>query len=130
MPSPNEFTLHCCELLAPLGPVRAHRMFSGHGLYVDDLFVALLADEQLWLKSDALSRPSFEAAGCPPFRYQRKGEWAQLGFHRPPEEAMDSPALMQPWARLALQAALRAHSTKLSKPARPPASKQKRRPPI
>lgn len=128
MASPNEFTLHCCELLAPLGPVRARRMFGGHGLYVDELFVAILAHEQLWLKSDALSRPSFEAAGCPPFRYQRQGEWAELGFHRPPEEAMDSPALMQPWARLALQAALRARSKKLSKPARPSASK-KRRPP-
>lgn len=127
MPMPNQFTLHCCELLASLGSVRARRMFGGHGLYVDELFVAILADEQLWLKSDALSRPSFEAAGCPPFRYQRQGEWAEMGFHRPPEEAMDSPALMLPWARLAQQAALRAHSKKLSKLARPPASKRRPR---
>mgnify|MGYP000287609516 CR=1 FL=1 len=30
------------ELLAPLGRARARRMFGGHGLYVDDLFVAIV----------------------------------------------------------------------------------------
>ena len=30
---------HCLELLAPLGRVRSRRMFGGHGLYVDDLFI-------------------------------------------------------------------------------------------
>ena len=32
----------CVELLQPLGPVRPLRMFGGHGLYVDGLFMALV----------------------------------------------------------------------------------------
>lgn len=115
----DEFTTHCAELLGPLGAVRARRMFGGQGLYVDELFVAIIAGEQLYLKTDAENRPRFEAAGCEPFRYLKQGEWMNLGYYRPPEEAMESPALMQPWARLALEAALRAQAIKLRpRPAR------------
>ena len=118
-PAMDEFTAHCAELLSPLGAVRARRMFGGQGLYVDELFVAIIAGEQLYLKTDAENRPRFEAAGCEPFRYLKQGEWMNLGYYRPPEEAMESPALMQPWARLALEAALRAQAIKLRpRPAR------------
>jgi DNA transformation protein and related proteins len=37
------FVDHCAELLAPLGAVRVKRMFGGWGLYVDDIFLALIA---------------------------------------------------------------------------------------
>lgn len=115
----DEFTAHCAELMSPLGAVRARRMFGGQGLYLDELFVALIAGEQLYLKTDAQTRARFEAAGCEPFRYLKKGEWTALGYFRPPEEAMESPALMRPWARLALEAALRAQAEKLRpRPAR------------
>lgn len=70
----DEFTRHCAELLTPLGAVRARRMFGGQGLYVDELFVAIIAGEQLYLKTDGESRSRFEAAGCEPFRYQKQGE--------------------------------------------------------
>jgi DNA transformation protein len=123
----DEFTRHCIELLSPLGSVRRLRMFGGQGLYVDELFVAIIAGEQLYLKTDAQTRPQFEAAGCEPFRYQKQGESTSLGYFRPPEEAMESPALMQPWARLALQAALRARAAKTAKASvkRPPAPAKK-----
>ena len=116
---------HCLELLSPLGSVRARRMFGGYGLYVDELFVALIAFERLYLKADDSTRGSFVAAGCEPFVYEtRKGEQTAsvaLGYFSAPDEAMESPALMQPWARLALEAALRARAAKKApaKPARP-----------
>ncbi|MDY0743559.1 TfoX/Sxy family protein [Paucibacter sp. R3-3] len=106
-----ELLNHCKELLAPLGAVRTRRMFGGHGIYVDDLFMALIAYDQLYLKADDETRPRFEAAGCEPFRYAKQGgESISLSYFRPPEEAMESPALMQPWARLAFGAALRARA--------------------
>jgi len=119
----DEFISHCAELLQPVGAVRAKRMFGGHGLYVDEIFVAIVIEEQLYLKADASSRPRFEAAGCEPFRYSKKtGEVLSMSYFRAPEEAMESPALMQPWARLALEAALRA---RVAKPAsRKPAAKR------
>ena len=110
--APNEFVAHCCELLAPLGAVRTRRMFGGHGFYVDDLFIALIAGERLYLKADPLTRPAFEAAGCTPFVYDAGLKSVTVGYFSAPDEAIESPPLMQPWARLALAAALRARATK------------------
>ena len=108
MPS-NPLVDHCLELLAPLGAPRARRMFGGHGLYVDDLFVALVAFDRLYLKADDDTRPRFEAAGCQPFTYPRQdGQAVTLGYWSAPDEALDSPGAMLPWARLALAAALKA----------------------
>lgn len=111
-PTPPAFVDHCIELLAPLGAVRSRRMFGGHGLYVDDIFVALIAFERLYLKVDAATRPRFEAEGCAPFVYDVKGQAHSLGYFSAPQDAMDSPLLMLPWARLALDAALRARAAK------------------
>jgi DNA transformation protein and related proteins len=125
MPAPsNEFVAHCTELLAPLGSVRTRRMFGGHGFYVDDLFIALIIGERLYLKADALSRPAFDAAGSEPFVYTKpsaaEGRLVSVNYFSAPEEAMESPPLMQPWARLALAAALRARAAKpaAARPAR------------
>ncbi len=112
---------HCLELLAPLGAVRARRMFGGHGLTIDDLFVALIVFERLYLKVDALTQPTFEKAGCEPFVYDGKGKPITVSYWTVPAEAMESPHLMLPWARQAIAAALRARVAK------PPAAARKAR---
>jgi DNA transformation protein len=109
---------HCLELLAPLGAARAKRMYGGHGVYVDDLFIAIIAFERLYLKVDAQTSGAFDAAGCEPFIYDSKGQSVSLGYRTVPAEAMESPALMQPWARQAIEAALRARAAKPSAPPR------------
>lgn len=109
---PDEFASHCLELLEPLGAARAKRMFGGHGLYVDDLFVALIAFERLYLKVDAQTRAAFEAAGCQPFVYDGKGKSVTMSYFTAPEQAIESAHEMLPWARLALEAALRARAAK------------------
>jgi DNA transformation protein and related proteins len=108
VPPSAGFVDWCVELLAPLGTVRARAMFGGHGLYLDERFVAIVAGEVLYLKADAVSAPAFAAAGSAAFAYTAKGRSMTLGFWRAPSEAMDSPAGMAPWGRLALEAAGRA----------------------
>jgi len=113
MPSTPAFVSHCLDLLAPLGAVRARRMFGGYGLYVGEVFVALVADERLYMKADDASRAAFERAGCEPFAYSRRDRSAvTLGYWTAPEQALDSARAMEPWARLSLAAALRARSGK------------------
>jgi DNA transformation protein len=103
-------------------------MIGGHGLYLYDLFVAIVAADRLYLKVNASTRPSFEAAGCEPFVYQSRGRTVELGFWSVPAEAMDSAATMLPWARLAAQAALTARrGTGAAGPDR--AAARRRRPP-
>lgn len=105
-----EYLDYIQELLAPLGAIRARRMFSGAGFYCEDLFFALVIDDVLYLKTDEHNRADFEQAGSEPFRYESDGKQVTMGYYRAPDEAMDSPALMLPWARGALAAALRAKS--------------------
>ena len=126
IPNAAGLIAHCTELLSVLGPVRVSRMFGGNGVYVDGLFLALIARDSLFLKTDETSRQAFEAAGCQPFAFETaKGARAVLGYWSAPDEALESSALMQPWARLALQSALaaRAGPTQAVARARPLARK-------
>lgn len=119
--APSEFVTHCLELLGGLGPAQARRMFGGHGLYVDERIVALIISDTLYLKADEETRPRFEAAGCVPFSYAtRAGERVVTSYWAAPQDAMESPALMLPWARLAMSSALRAAASK-----RPAAARSK-----
>jgi len=114
----DAFTELCVEMLSPLGPVRTRAMFGAQGLYVDGLFMAIIDDGQLFLKADDTTRERFVAAGCVPFTYPTKdGERMVMSYYRPPEEALESPPLMLPWARLALEAALRSANAKVKKSA-------------
>lgn len=120
----KELLDHALELLAPLGSLRSRRMFGGWGIYVDELFIAIIAFDQLFLKADDLTLPRFEAAGCRRFEYEREGKMAGLRYFSPPEDAMESPALMRPWAQLAVEAALRARQKPATRKAAPSAKGQ------
>lgn len=105
---PPEIVTYAQELFAPLGTVRTKAMFGGWGFYVDDLFIALVAWDTLYLKADADSQAPFVAAGCQPFRCtQPDGREFVMGYWSAPDEALDSPAAMEPWARRAIACALR-----------------------
>lgn len=98
-------------------------MFGGWGISCEGLTVAILADlgdgDTLWLKANDTSRAVFEAEGCKRFSYTAKGMERGINYYSAPAEAMESPALMQPWARLALEAALAARKPPTKKPTTP-----------
>ena len=108
----GEFVDYVMELFGPFGTVGARRMFGGHGVYLDGLMFAIVSEDTLYLKADEMNRIEFEQAGCEIFDYARKGKRATLDFFRAPEDAMESPELMLPWARTAYAAALRTNAKK------------------
>ena len=108
----DDFVDYVMELLGPFGTVGARRMFGGRGIYLDGLMFAIVVEDTLYLKADEMNRIEFEQAGCEMFGYARKGKRATLNFYRAPEDAMESPELMLPWARTAYAAALRANARK------------------
>ena len=109
----DDFVDYVMELFGPFGTVAARRMFGGHGLFLDGLMFAIVSGDTLYLKADEMNLIEFEQAGCEMFGYTRKGKRATLNFFRAPEDAMESPELMLPWARSAYAAALRANAKKL-----------------
>ncbi len=108
------FAQYCCELLGSVAPCAAKRMFGGFGLSSEGMTLAIIADlgqgETLWLKAAPEDIATFDAAGCQRFTYPVKGVPKSMNYYSAPPEAMESPALMQPWARLALKAAVQARA--------------------
>lgn len=108
MPQRSEFLDFVIGQMAGLGQIRARAMFGGHGLYCNGLFIAIIADEQLYFKADARSQPRFEAAGLQRFQYQARGRTVQLMYYEAPTEVYDDARVMTEWGQLALAAAVRA----------------------
>ncbi|MDT8992690.1 TfoX/Sxy family protein [Curvibacter sp. APW13] len=124
-PPDHDFARYCCELLGTVGPCVPKRMFGGFGISTDGLTLAIIADlgagQTLWLKASERTRPLFEAEGCARFTYPVKGVPKSMNYYAAPAEALESPGLMVPWARLALEAAVEARAN--AKPKRVVAKK-------
>lgn len=115
----EDYAAHVRELLEPLGAVRTKRMFGGAGVYAGDLMFGLIAGETLYLKVDDTTQGAFEAAGSGPFVFGMKdGSSASLRYWRLPDEAADDPQEAARWARLGLDAALRAKKPKKARAGR------------
>ena len=104
----SEFITYLLEQLAPLGDVRARAMFGGFGIYRGERMFALVADDALYIKADAVNQAEFAARGLLPFRYEMRGEKKQMNYWQPPAEAMDDGEMLCEWARKGVEAADRA----------------------
>ena len=117
----DEFRDYCIELFASLVPragvagIASKRMFGGSSFSVEGKTFAIIAMDQLWLKVDDESRSEFEQAGCQIFTYDMAGKPRSMSYYTVPDDAMESAALMAPWAEHAWRAALRAAADKIKK---------------
>ncbi len=108
-----EYRDHLLDLLAPLGPVTARRMFGGLGIFYTDVMFALVVENGLHLKVDEATKADFEAAGSGPFTYQRVGKPRALkSYWQVPDEILDDEEDILAWARAAVDVALSAQKAK------------------
>lgn len=136
----KDFADYCCELLSGVGKPTAKRMFGGWGISVDGATIAVIADliksgganEKLYLKVNDESKAQFVAAGGLRFEMESKdGKLMGMNYYTTPDETMESPDAMLPWARLALRCALEAKATAkpkaktIAKPTAKPTAKSK-----
>jgi DNA transformation protein len=129
VPETEGFIAFAVELLGRVGPVRARAMFGGHGLYCGGVMIGLVDDDEIFLKTDAETRPRFEEAGCRQWVFVGGGKEMRSSYFRPPDDAHESPEDMEPWGRLAVEAARRAAAAKRArKPGKPRADGRGRRP--
>lgn len=101
------FTDHVLEQMAALGPVQAKKMFGGWGIFRLGLMFAVVIDDALYFKADALSVGRFEARGLKPFVYEAKGRSVSLRYYQAPPETLEEPAAMAEWAGEAWACAVR-----------------------
>lgn len=104
----DEFVSYVEDLLQTVGPVRARRMFGGHGFFLEGLMFALVVDNTLYLKADADTVGDFESRGLEAFSYRKQGKWCSIAYYQIPEEALEDIEEMRLWANKAYAVALRA----------------------
>ena len=100
------------EVLADFGPITTRRMFGAHGIYLDGLMFGLLAQGRLYLKTDAINQPEFEAVNAQPFTFEQRGKVVKLSYWSAPEFILDDRVQAAAWAHSAFAAAMRKQEAK------------------
>ncbi len=122
------FVAHIVELLSVVGNVRAKRMFGGHGIFLDDMMFALIADDVLYLKANGQTAAAFESAGAEPFVYTGKGKPVTMSYWSAPDGTLDNAVDIEPWAQLAVAAARAAKAAKPNKASKPKSKRKSAKP--
>ena len=97
----DEYLTYVIDQLECLGPVNSRRMFGDAGLYFDDLFFAVVADDVLYFKVDDSNRPDYEKASMEAFRpFPDKS--TVMGYYQVPIDVLENRDLLRDWAQKAL----------------------------
>lgn len=106
MPNSREFTAYMVDRLGELGDVRARAMFGGHGLYLDGLMFALIADDTPYMKVDDGNRGRYLAEELKPFK-PLADRPTTMSYYPLPVTVLENEEALIEWAREAFAAALR-----------------------
>lgn len=115
----SEFADALHEVFERFGRISVRRMFGGYGIYHEERMFALVSGDRLYLKTDDISRPQFEAKRLPPFEYTRQGKTMATSYHEAPAEVFEDRDEAAAWARLAWAAVLRKKSAATPKKPKP-----------
>ena len=108
----SEFTHYLQDVFRDIQPITTRRMFGGYGIFKDGLMFALVADDTLYLKVDAINQVDFQQRSLPAFQYSKGDKTFSMSYHLAPDEIFDQPALAAAWAERSIQAAHRSHASK------------------
>ena len=115
MPHNNEYLQYVLEQLAGLPGVRSNRMFSGAGLYQDEVFFGLLFGETLYFKVDDRNRPDYESRGMAQFRPYKDRPQVSFTYYEVPPEVLEDRQQLVTWAGRAVEAAVAIQAAKAAK---------------
>jgi len=111
----DEYITYVLDLFAGLGRLRVKRMFGGAGIYCDELFFAILVENELYLKVDDRNRGDFVRLGLGPFTYELKnGRSATMNYYPVPADILEDTQRLHAWARKAIDAAFRTKTAQRS----------------
>ena len=108
----KEFVTYLLDIMQCIGPASARRMFGGHGIFLNGLMFALVADSTLYLKADKETENDFKERDLEAFTYYKKDKPYRLSYFRAPEEILENNDDMYVWANKAYQVALRSNTRK------------------
>ena len=108
------------ELFSAFGAVDVRRMFSGFGIYADDVCFALYLRGEFYLKADETTIPRFVAEGSEHFSYSTRSKTVSVkSWWRMPIRLYDEPEELADWARQAVAVAARVKLKKVARKKKP-----------
>lgn len=108
----SEFVNYLHEVFEHFGAIRSRKMFGGHGIYHNDLMFGLVADDELYLKTDKDNVHFFEELGLEAFEFHSDTKVIKMSYYAAPEDIFDDPEQARYWAEVAFDAALRNNAIK------------------
>lgn len=100
------------EALEPIGVLTKRAMMGGATLYLDGTVFAIVADDALWIKADAASDATWDAAGCARFTYTMGEREGSMNYRHAPDDVYDDADVLRRWASLGVEAGARAPARK------------------
>ena len=103
-----DYLQYVLDQLAAPGEVSARRMFGGVGLYSDELFFGLIAEDTLYLRVDDSNREDYTARGAAPFRPYADRPQLSMSYYEAPPGVLEDARQLSEWARRSVAVAQRA----------------------
>ena len=128
MTTSADFLAYVLDQLAGLGGVSSRRMFGGVGLYRDESFFGLIADDVLYLRVDDSNRPDYTARGAAQFRPYADRPHLSMRYYEAPADVLEDAGELVSWARRSVEVAMKAPPASGGKaPARKTAAPRRQR---
>ena len=95
------------DLLSGIEGVRARAMFGGYGIYKDEVFFAIVVDDELYFKVNETSCADYEKAGSEPFTYRVSGRKKPtvMSYWKVPGEILEDRDALVEWAEKSIKIA-------------------------
>jgi len=101
------------DALHHLENIRIKAMFGGYGIYWHDVFVAIIAENELYTKVTPKLKEKYRQQGLHPFCYEQGNHgFTEMNYINVPQEILDEPQLIKERFHEAYQIAVASKKTR------------------
>lgn len=106
----SDFLAYVLDQLAGLGDVTSRRMFGGAGLYCEEFFFGLIAEDVLYLRVNDSNRGDYASRGMGSFRPYADRPHLSMSYFEVPADVLENPGDLASWAQRSVAVAMSAPS--------------------
>jgi DNA transformation protein and related proteins len=100
----TEFADYIVESLSTLnGEIYSKRMFGGFGIFCNNQMFAIIANDELYFKTNETLSEEYKKQDLAPFTYMRKDKEISLSYFQAPESILDDQAALSSWAKRSIE---------------------------
>lgn len=111
----SDFLAYVLDQLTHLGSVSSRRMFGGAGLYCEEFFFGLIADDVLYLRVNDSNRDDYTTRGMAPFQPYADRLHLSMSYFEVPADVLETPGNLVSWAQRSVAVAKSAPPKKARK---------------